>query len=409
VKRVVITGVGLLTPIGNDCETVAAALRTGKSGVGRMPEWQSVRGLKTFVAGRVTTPAPKKIPRSNRRTMGRVALLGAFAAISAASDARLDAGTLASGRVGLSMGSTIGSAHELEYFYDQYLPDRAIETLEGTLFMKIMSHTVAANAAATLGIRGRVSAPCAACASSTQAIGQGFEAIRSGAQDVMLCGGAEEIHPTAAGVFDVLAAASRGFNDEPDLTPRPFDSRRDGLVLSEGAAVVVLEELDSAKSRGARIYGEVLGYAANADTQNMALSDVEGMAECMREALDSAGARAGAVDYINAHATGTLLGDAVEAEAMRRIFSNDVPVSSTKGHTGHTLGACGAMETAFCLAMMEKGFLAPTRNLDEVDPQCAGLAHVREVVAASPEIVLTNNFAFGGINASIVLGAMSRG
>ncbi len=402
-RRVVITGMGIISPIGNSPDDAATALARKESGIRQMPEWTSVGDLKTRVAGTADTPDPKVIPRAHRRTMGRVALLGAFAASNAASDARLTGQDMASGAVGLSMGSTTGSAHVLEQFYREYFAANGIGLLEGTLFMKVMSHTVAANVAATLGIKGRVTAPCCACASSAQAIGEGFEAIRAGLQDVMLCGGSDEVHATTAGVFNILGAASTSFNDRPHQTPRPFDTSRDGLVVSEGAAVVVLEEYERAQRRGACIYGEVLGYSANCDAANMALSGVDGMASCIRGALYSAGIAPEDLDYVNAHATGTVLGDACEAEALRATVGDSVPVSSTKGHVGHTLGACGAMEAIFCVQMMRRRFLAPTLNLDMVDDTCSGLRHLGDTVEASPELILSNSFAFGGINAAVVL------
>lgn len=403
-RRVAITGMGILSPIGNTPEAASRSLAKMTGGIRRMPEWTSVKDLKTLVAGTVEMPDPRQIPRKYRRTMGRVALLGTFAAMAAAKDAGLEEGDLASQRTGLSMGSTTGSTGALEEFYTEYLSTGAIGGIEGTLFMKVMSHTVAANAAATLGVRGRVTAPCSACASSAQAIGEAFEAVRSGVLDLVLCGGAEQVHPTTAAVFDIIAAASRSFNDEPHKTPRPFDADRDGLVVSEGAAVLVLEDMERARARGAAIHGEVLGYASNCGATNLALSDVAGMAACMEGALDSAAIKAAGLDYVNAHATATLLGDATEAEALRQVIGAQVPVSSTKGYTGHMLGACGAAEAIFCVEMIKQGFMAPTLNLETVDPQCGELQHLRKITDARPARVLSNNFGFGGINASLVLG-----
>ena len=403
-RRVGITGTGIVSPIGNTSGTVADALANNVSGIRQMPEWHEVKGLRSLVAGKVDGTDPKRIPRNYRRTMGRVAVLGSLAALDAVASAGLDSEQqLASPRIGVAMGSTTGSAPALEAFFRDYIGQGGIEQQEGTLFMKVMSHTVAANVAALLGVQGRVLAPCSACASSTQAIGAGYEAIREGHQEVMICGGAEDLHPTTAGVFDILHAASKAFNDRPQCTPRPFDRARDGLVVGEGGAVVVLEELEHARARGAKVLGEVIGYATYGGGGHMTSPSVDSMVYCMRGALASAGVEPTDLDYINAHATATDLGDAEEAAALRELLGDVVPVSSTKGHTGHTLAACGAMEVIFCLLMMRDGFLAPTLNLEEVDPRCEGLRHIVRVEKADPVTVMSNNFAFGGIGATLIL------
>lgn len=409
-RRVGITGIGIVSPIGNTSGIVADALANNVSGIRQMPEWHQVKGLRCLVAGKVDGTDPKRIPRNYRRTMGRVAVLGSLAALDAVASAGLDSEQqLASPRIGVAMGSTTGSAAALETFFRDYIGQGGIAQQEGTLFMKVMGHTVAANVAALLGVQGRVLAPCSACASSTQAIGAGYETIREGHQEVMVCGGAEDLHPTTAGVFDILNAASKTFNDRPQCTPRPFDRARDGLVVGEGGAVVVLEELEHARARGAKVLGEVIGYATCGGGGHMTSPSVASMVHCMREALDSAGVEPTDLDYINAHATATELGDAEEAAALRELLGDVVPVSSTKGHTGHTLAACGAMEVIFCLLMMRHGFLAPTLNLEEVDPRCEGLRHIVRVVNEGPVTVMSNNFAFGGIGAALVLRKAQHG
>jgi len=405
-RRVVITGAGIVSPIGNDMDSVKAALLEGKTGVKLVPEWRSVLGLRSHVAGVVEGIDPKRIPRRYRRTMGRMAVLGTFAAQDAAADAGLDEHTLTSERTGIMLASTTGSPAHYETFFGNYVSTGGILGQEGTLFMRVMSHTVAANVAAVLGVRGRVLAPCAACASSTQAIGIGFETIKEGHQDVVLCGGAEELHPVTAGIFDVVHAASRNYNDTPERTPRPFDRDRDGLVVGEGAAVVVLEEYNRARQRGARIRAELLGWATGCDSRHMTQPSKEGMLLCMQQAARSAGISATELDYICGHATGTPLGDVAEAEATRAFAGDAVPISSLKGYMGHTLAACGSVEVICCLLMLQDGFLAPTRNLDNVAEGCDGIAHVREVTGSSLRAVMSSNFAFGGVNASLVLGKM---
>jgi len=385
-------------------DSVKAALLEGKTGVKVVPEWRSVLGLRSHVAGVVEGIDPKQIPRRYRRTMGRMAVLGTFAAQDAAADAGLDEHTLTSERTGIMLASTTGSPANYETFFGNYVSTGGILGQEGTLFMRVMSHTVAANVAAVLGVRGRVLAPCAACASSTQAIGTGFETIKEGHQDVVLCGGAEELHPVTAGIFDVVHAASRNYNDAPERTPRPFDRDRDGLVVGEGAAVVVLEEYDRARQRGAPIRAELLGWATGCDSRHMTQPGKEGMLRCMQQAARSAGISATELDYICGHATGTPIGDVAEAEATRAFVGDAVPISSLKGYMGHTLAACGSAEVICCLLMLQDGFVAPTRNLDNVAEGCDGIAHVREVTGSSLRLVMSSNFAFGGVNASLVLG-----
>jgi len=223
----------------------------------------------------------------------------------------------------------------------------------------------------------------------------------------MICGGAEELHFVHAGVFDIMYATSTRYNDRPDLSPRPFDRERDGLVVGEGAGTFVLESLERATKRGAKIYGEVLGYGTNCDGTHVTSPSVHGMADAMRRALRDAKISPEQIDYINAHATATDVGDICESTAVMDVLGDRVPISSTKGFTAHTLGACGAIEAAFCLAAMHDRFLPPNKNLDEVDPRCAPLAYVRGAPReARPTIVMSNNFAFGGINTSLIFQKM---
>lgn len=401
-RRVVITGMGLLSPIGNGLEAVLAALRSGRSGVRTMPAWEAWKDLHTRVGATVENLDERAIPRESRRSMGRVAMLAAAAAEQALAHAQVDRAMLATGRAGISLGQTVGSPSATEHFF-QVLHQEGVRSLKSTTFLQLMSHSAAANLALMFKVTGRVLAPAAACASSGQALGQGYEAIRDGHQELMLCGGAEELHVSTAATFDILGGTSRAFNDSPSQTPRPFDRRRDGLVVGEGAGVLVLEERTAALRRNAPILAEVLGYATQCDAEHMSAPARSGMARTMAACLESAGLRASDVDYVNAHATGTPLGDTVEAQATADVLGGSVPVSSTKGFTGHTLAACGAMEAIFSSLMMTHGFVAPTLNLQEVDPSCAGLRHVLEVEERPVRTVLTNNFAFGGVNTSLLL------
>jgi len=223
----------------------------------------------------------------------------------------------------------------------------------------------------------------------------------------MICGGAEELHFSHAAVFDIMFATSTRYNSHPDSSPRPFDAARDGLVIGEGAATFVLESFESAQKRGASVYGEILGYGTNCDGGHLTNPSAEGMAGAMQLALRDAGLAPEAIDYVNAHATGTKLGDIAESKATLAVLGDKVPVSSTKGQCGHTLGAAGSIEAAICVTLLRNGFVPPTRNLDDIDPLCAPLNYVRgDVYAKTLRRVMNNNFAFGGINTSLIFGSV---
>ena len=404
--RVVITGLGLASPIGNTPDAVAAALREGRHGISNQKPWDAYGNLATRLAAPAVEIDFSGYPRKKIRTMGRVALLSAYASDAAVADAGLTPEELSSGKLGLAYGSTHGSSSELEQFTRSLFKENSLKGLPSTSYLKFMSHTCAANLAMYYGIRGRIITTCSACVSSSQAIGYGYEAIKFGIQDTMICGGAEELHFTHAGVFDIMYATSTRFNDRPEASPRPFDLQRDGLVIGEGAGTVVLESYDRARARGAKIYAEVLGYGTNCDGVHMTNPSWEGMAAAMRLCLDDARVAPGEIDYVNAHGTATELGDIAESRATLEVLGRNVPISSTKSYTGHTLGACGSIEVAFCLMMMRDRFLPKNRNLEEVDPRCAPLSYLRETVDARPKLIMTNNFAFGGINTSLLLRAV---
>ena len=404
-RRVVVTGIGLCSPIGNDLDAVSQALQLGRGGIQAMPEWPERYKMNTAVAGLVDGVTRQLYPRRKIRTMGRVALLSAFASERAVAHAGLDRERLGDGRVGLAYGSTHGSSSETEAYCREVFAANSLQGIAGSQFLKFMSHTCAANLAEFFGIRGRVQPTCSACTSASQAIGTGYEYVQNGHADVMIVGGAEEAHFIPAGTFDVMFAASSKYNHTPESTPRPFDADRDGVVIGEGAATLILERLDLARERGATIHGEILGYATTCDGIHLTNPSWEGMARCMALGLESAGLRPSQIDYVNAHGTGTELGDIAESRATAKILGAEVPVSTQKSYTGHTLGACGALETVFSLLMMREGFIAANRNLDAVDPRCAKLDYVVGAArSARVERVLNNNFAFGGINTSLVLG-----
>ena len=403
-RRVVVTGIGLASPIGNDLRSATAALREGRHGIVAMPEWAEVQGLSTRLAGLAKDVPFTNYPRKKTRSMGRVALLATYATEQALKDAGLELDLTSMRDVGLAYGSTHGSSTAQEEFCRTLFARNGLRGIPSTSYLKFMSNTCVINLASFFGIQGRVISTCSACTSGSNAIGYGFEAIRDGQLDVMICGGAEEMHFTHAAVFDILYATSRRYNDRPGEGSRPFDADRDGLVVAEGACTFVLEEEQRARRRGAHIHGEVIGFGTSCDGQHVTQPSADGMATAMNNALASAGIAPGDVDYINAHATATDIGDVTESQATLQVFGDKVPISSTKGHTGHTLGACGALESAFCLAMMNEGFLAPTMNLDKPDPRCAPLRYLRKETIDAPDlhIMMNNNFAFGGINTSLL-------
>jgi 3-oxoacyl-[acyl-carrier-protein] synthase II len=271
-----------------------------------------------------------------------------------------------------------------------------------------MTHTCAANLASVFGIRGRVIPAISACTSGSQSIGFAYETIKAGKADMMVAGGAEELHYATAVTFDLLMATSARFNDAPERCPRPFDTKRDGIVIGEGAGTVVLETLESARARGAKVLAEIVGFGTNCDGLHITAPSEDGMRGAMELALEDGRVHPSDIDYVNAHGTATEIGDIAESNATHAVFKREVPIGTQKSYTGHTLGACGAIELGFSLVMMREGFIAANRNLDEVDPRCAKLGYVREVMERRPRTIMTNNFAFGGVNTSIVLRAFDE-
>jgi 3-oxoacyl-[acyl-carrier-protein] synthase II len=404
-RRVVVTGMGLRSPIGNDLEAFSQGLQAGRRGVRRMPEWETITNLRTGVAGVVELGEHDVLPRKVSRGMGRVGLLAALAARDAVADAGLKPGDLADDRCGVSFGSTAGSSDAMERFLRQVFEQQSLLGMQSSTYLQFMSHTCAANLAVMFGTRGPLIASCTACTSGSQGVGFAVEAIQAGKAERMLAGGAEEMHFMDAGIFDIMRATSTHYNDRPEATPRPFDAERDGLVVGEGAGALVLEDYDSASRRGARIWGEVLGYGTNCNGTHLTNSCADGIAGAIERALADAGLSAGDIEHINAHATATETGDRAEAEATNRLLGQRVPVSAIKGGMGHTLGASGALESIATLLMMNEGYMAASLNLDHPDPQCAPLGHVLgEARAERFSIGMNNNFAFGGVNTSLIFG-----
>ena len=342
-RRVVVTGMGLRTPIGNDLESFSQGLLDGRTGVIRMPEWEQVANLRTRVAGVVDSAAEDELPRKLRRGMGRVAVLASLSARDAIADSGLPDEAIASDRCGVSYGSTAGSSQSLERFLRQVFEQQSLLGMQSSTYLQFMSHTCAANLAIMVGARGPVIASCTACTSGSQGIGFATEAIQAGKADRMLAGGAEEMHFMDAGIFDIMRATSTRYNDQPDLTPRPFDAGRDGLVVGEGAGCVVLEEYEQAKARGAKLWAEVLGFGSNCNGTHLTNSCAEGIAGAIERALADAKLDPERIGHVNAHATATETGDLAESQATNRLLGHRVPVSAIKGGMGHTLGASGAI------------------------------------------------------------------
>ena len=404
-KRVVVTGTGAISPLGHDWATVEARLHSGRNAVTRIDEWAQYEGLNTQVGARA---APFELPsdRYNRKTtrsMGRVALMATRASELALIDAGLLGDPLlSSGHMGVSYGSSSGSPSALAEF-GRMLVEKTTEGVNGTTYLRMMSHTAAVNIGVFHAINGRIITTSSACTSGSQGIGYAYEAIQSGRQVAMLAGGAEELDPSQAAVFDVLFATSALHNDSPELTPRPFDAGRDGLVLGEGACTLVLEELDHALARGAAIHAELIGFGTNSDGRHVTRPQSATMAQAMRLALDDAGIDASEVGYVNAHGTATDHGDVAESQATHAMFGSRIPISSLKSYMGHTLGACGALEAWMSIEMMNSGWFAPTANLTTIDPRCGDIDYIRgDGRQIQTDVVMSNNFAFGGINTSLV-------
>lgn len=401
-KRVVVTGMGCITALGQDWEQARIRLQQGKNTIRYMPEWERYEGLFTKLGGPVDFEKPVHYTRKATRTMGRVALMSVRATELALEAAGLkDDLLLASGRVGIAYGSSAGSTSATADFSNMLLHG-STQGLNATTYIRMMSHTTAVNIAVYFGVKGRVYTTSSACTSSSQGIGYGYEAIRHGSQTVMLCGGAEELCPTEAAVFDTLFATSTK-NDTPELTPRPFDKDRDGLVVGEGACTLVLEELEHAQARGATIYAEIVGYGTNCDGVHVTQPCVDSICRVLQLSLDDAGIAASDVDYISAHGTATDRGDIAESHAVLNVLGDQIPLSALKSYTGHTLGACGSTEAWATILMMQDGWFHPTLNLHNLDPECASIDYITgDGRSLACEIAMSNNFAFGGINTSLI-------
>jgi 3-oxoacyl-[acyl-carrier-protein] synthase II len=407
-RRVAVTGMAGISPIGCDWDSIGPRLRSRRNAVVRMNEWDEYEGLHT----RLGAPAAEfslsdRYNRKTTRSMGRVALMATRASELALLDAGLlDHPLLTGGMLGVAYGSSTGTPKAAGDF-TMMLLEKSTKNINATTYIKMMSHTAAVNIGVFFGATGRIVTTSSACTSGSQGIGYAYEAIRGGRQLAMIAGGAEELCATEAAVFDTLYATSVR-NDTPELSPNPFDAQRDGLVIGEGAGTLILEDMEHARARGARIYAEIVGFGTNSDGCHVTNPNAATMQGAIELALADAALPASAIGYINAHGTGTQQGDIAESRATAQVFGNKTPISSLKSYMGHTLGACGALEAWLSIQMMHDHWFAPTINLKNIDPQCADLDYIiGDGRVLDCEYVMSNNFAFGGINTSLIFKRIS--
>ena len=398
-RRVVVTGMGVVSCLGNDKETVLDALRHSKPGI-RFNQSFEEMGLRSNVSGSVDIDLAEHIDRKSRRFMGDAAAYAYVSMQQAIEDAGLDTSLVSNPRTGLIAGSGGASSANIVWGADT-LREKGVRRIGPYLVPRTMSSTVSACLATPFGIHGINYSITSACATSTHCIGAGMEQIQMGKQDIIFAGGGEEEHWSLAMMFDAMGALSSGYNDQPEVASRAYDSGRDGFVIASGGGMLVLEELEHAQARGAKIYAEVVGYGATSDGANMVAPSGEGAVRCMQQALSTVDSP---IDYVNTHGTSTPVGDIAELDAMREVFEGNMPsFSSSKSLCGHSLGAAGVQEAIHCLLMLENGFMAGSANISELDKKAEGMPVLTASVdKADLNTVMSNNFGFGGTNACIV-------
>jgi 3-oxoacyl-[acyl-carrier-protein] synthase II len=401
-KRVVITGMAGISPIGNEWQQVSKNLKAQTTGIKIMHDWGKYIGLNTRLAAPTDFVKPEHYSRKQTRSMGRIALMATYATELALIDAGLlNDPCLSSGKMGVAFGSSAGSLDALAEFGNMLL-NHTVNGLNATSYIRMMAHTSAVNISLFFGINGRIYTTSSACTSSSQGIGYAYEAIKHGYQELMVAGGAEELSASEAAVFDTLFATSL-CNNSPEKSPRPFDRDRDGLVIGEGACTLILEEREHALARGAKIYAEIVGFGTNSDGLHVTQPDSNSMQTTMLLALQDANLDASAIGYISAHGTATTHGDIAESHATASLFGTKTPISALKSFTGHTLGACGALEAWTAINMMNEGWFHATANLENIDPACAEMDYITDDIRLlNCDYIMSNNFAFGGINTSLI-------
>jgi 3-oxoacyl-[acyl-carrier-protein] synthase II len=401
--RVVVTGVGGICALGSSWSAIEQGLRARRNAIRTMHEWDRYTEMNTRLAGPVLDFAPPEHwTRKQLRSMGRVSQLAVRAAEFAIKDAGLLGNpVISSGATGVACGSSVGSTPDIKDFAAMVISNDT-SGLNANSYVRMMPHTTAANIGIFFGAKGRMIPTSSACTSGSQGVGYAYEAIKYGKQSIMIAGGAEELCPTEAMAFDTLYATSRR-NESPHTSPRPYDRDRDGLVIGEGAGILILEELEHARRRGARIYAELIGFGSNSDGAHVTKPMEPTMRTVMELALADAGITADAVGYVSGHGTATEHGDIAETRATSSLFGPRMPFSSQKSYIGHTLGACGSLEAWFAIEMMNSGWFAPTINLENIDPRCGELDYiVGDGRNLQTDYVMSNNFAFGGVNTSLV-------
>ncbi len=398
-RRVVITGLGIVSSIGTGRQAVLDSLRAGRSGIRHCDEYQSM-GFRSHVHGPIELPLDELIDRKLKRFMSDGAGYNYLALREAIAEAGLDEGDVSNDRTGLIVGSG-GASTENVLLCGDTARQKGPRKVGPYMVPRCMNSAIAANLATAMKIKGTSYTISSACATSAHAIGHGVELIQLGKQDIVFAGGAEEVHWASTVMFDGMGALSSSFNETPEKASRPYDANRDGFVISGGAGILVLEELEHARARGARILAEVAGYGATSDGADMVQPSGEGAVRCMRLALQDVRRP---IDYLNTHGTSTPVGDTKELEAVREVFGEkSPPISSTKSLTGHALGAAGVNEAIYSLLMMQHDFICASANIEQLDPTAAGVDIVRERRdGVRLDAVMSNSFGFGGANATLV-------
>lgn len=398
-RRVVVTGLGIVSSIGNNAEEVTASLKAGKSGIEFVQDYADL-GFRSHVAGTLKIDPAEHIDRKHMRFMGSAAAYNYIAMQQAIADAGLGEDLVSNDRTGIIVGSGGASNENIVNAVDT-LREKGAKRVGPYMVPRTMGSTTSANLATHFKIRGVNYSISSACSTSAHCIGNAAEQIQLGKQDIVFAGGGEELHWSLTVLFDGMGALSSKYNDKPETASRTYDANRDGFVISGGGGVVVLEEYEHAKARGAKIYAEVTGYGATSDGYDMVAPSGEGAERCMKLAMSTTD---GKIDYINTHGTSTPVGDTKELEAIRKVFGDKAPyMASTKSLTGHALGAAGVNEAIYSLLMMQGNFIAPSVNIEELDPAAEGLPIVRETMEnITLNQVMSNSFGFGGTNACVV-------
>jgi len=400
-RRVVVTGLGIVSSIGNNKEEVAASLREGRSGIVASEEYAEM-GFRSQVYGALNIDLASLIDRKVKRFMGDGAAYNYIAMQQAIEDAGLSEDQVSNVRTGLIVGSGGPSTENIVLAADT-MREKGVKRVGPYMVTRGMSSTNSACLATPFKIKGVNYSITSACSTSAHCIGNAAEQIQLGKQDIVFAGGGEELHWTLSVLFDGMGAMSSKYNETPEKASRAFDANRDGFVISGGGGVLVMEEYEHAKARGAKIYAELVGYGATSDGYDMVAPSGEGAQRCMQQALATV-PEGSKVNYINAHGTSTPVGDIRELEAIKEVFGEEMPhIASTKSLTGHALGAAGVNEAIYSLIMQEEGFIAASANIDDLDPEAEGYPIVREKIDnAEFDCVMSNSFGFGGTNASLI-------